>query len=594
MGKESTSAVVHFLQTAVVLDDEAYESLELDQPAEDSASLEGETLDVDFDFPEDMTGGLEGDQGGGVLDEMGEEARDRPRALITEPLVEGFADFGIACSVLKPLVPGREEEDHDRLRAMARRADIVILDWQLTGPNSHMSEGLGKSDGTSLSFLIELLKEDQKFGSRFRLICVYTGNPAVDEIMHRIRTAVSDVLNKVVTVGPDMSITEGPLKIVLVSKKRLHVPEVASSRTAADLPSLMVKEFESLVSTGLLPDLALSALSAVRDGAHHLLHRFDSALDPALISHFSRVGVEGTADLVRTLITDELSSILSVPPAVDYLEPDSMTERISSRLQGSGPPYYLAANKDATKCMELDLEGVHSALAESVGTGSFTAPMVGSPNNRKKVDPPSLTSLFLEGDDWDVVFKDALLIDRRLSVLSCMTKTTTSIGTLVPPVLQSGSVLMSGQREEADGTPHGEETDRPDEDRFWLCLQPLCDSLRLTKPTSFPLIPLRPNHAQFADIVVDYWSDMLPLTTHGVKFNQIVMPTFVPSVQRRVVEATRNESGGWTYKDAGGLEYTWLGQVRQWKVQKMVSGIASSLDRIGLDEYEYLRKLSSH
>lgn len=589
-----SSAVVHFLQTAVVLDDEAYESLEFEHPPEAAASLAGESLEDDF-VPdvEDVSRGLSEVGERGVLDEKGDEVPDRPRALITEPLVEGFADYGIACAVLKPLVQGRQDEDHERLRAMARRADIIILDWQLTGPTPNVDDVHMRDDGTSLSFLTELLKEDQKYGVRFRLICIYTGNPAIEGIAQRLESAVSQVLGKAVTMNGDMSITEGPLKIILVSKKRRDVYEVTSSVTAAELPALMVKEFESLVSTGLMPDLALSALSAVRDGAHHLLHRFDSDLDPGLISHFSRAGVEATADFVRTLLTDEFSSILANPGAVDYLSLDLMTQRIAARLNESGPDYYLAVNKDSTKFVHMDFDGAMSALAESAGTGSFTAPKINQPKSRVKVDPPSLTSIFLPGSDSSQVFRDAMLVDQRLSVLSCMIRTPSSAGSNVPPVLQSGSVLVSKKQIKSEETADEESGSVREQLLFWLCLQPLCDSVRLGKSTSFPVIPLKSNHAQYADVFVEHEGAMVALTTYGVKFNQISMPFFSPDVESGVVKAASDGAGAWRFSDASGVDYRWLGQVRQWKVQKMISGIASHLDRIGLDEYEYLRQRSS-
>ncbi|MDI3213221.1 response regulator receiver domain [Arthrobacter sp. AL12] len=588
MTVDKDSVTARFLQSAVILDDEAYDPFDFDDGIVEAASLGGEGLEELAEALEEENTEFAGSDSG-VPDDVLEVAAP-PRALFTEAVVEGFADFGIACAALKPVAPGSTKKDHERLRALARRSDIVILDWQLSGPGAlPISDGLGEADRTSLPFLRELLEDDKDQGSRFRLVCIYTGDPGIQRILHRVRDLVAKNWDYPPAVDEkDMSLVAGPLKIVLVAKKRVGVAHELKSVIAAELPALMVEEFERFVSKGLFPEIALSALSAVRDGAHHLLRRFESDLDPALMSHFYRTGSDATTDFIQGLLTDEFRSVMSAPNSQDLLSADAMDKRVSKRLNELGPSYHLATTRNGATAEKLDLtlQQVQQVLSGSIGTGKLQIPPTG-----RKVDPFSLTSVLLPSRAWEELRKESLLIDQRLSILSCMERTPTTVGIDLPPVLQLGAVIVS--EELVAGSS-------PDEwrkhQKFWLCLQPLCDSVRLDRSTAFPLFPLNQNHSQATDIILEYDEAILGLTTFGVKFNQLHLPYFAPHEQAKTVNARKSRESNkdrWVFLDASGIRYEWVGQVRQWKAQKLASGVASSASRIGLDEYEFLRKLGS-
>lgn len=587
MTVDKYSVTARFLQSAVILDDEAYEPFDFDDGIVQAASLGGEGLEELADaLEEESAEGIS--LTAGVADDVLEVAAP-PRALFTEAVVEGFADFGIACAALRPITPGSSKEDHERLRALARRSDIVILDWQLTGPGAVMiKDGPGESDGTSIAFLQELLEDDKAQGSRFRLVCIYTGNPALQTILQRIRDLVEKEWDYPPLVDEeDMTLVAGPLKIVLIAKRRVGVPHELKSVRAAQLPAVMVEEFEKFVSTGLFPEIALSALSAVRDGAHHLLRRFESKLDPALMSHFYRTGPDATTDFIQGLLSDEFRSIMAFPSSEDLLNANAMDERVTKRLQDLGPSYHLAVSRNALSSdkLDLDLAQVQQVLRGSIGTGKFEIPPTG-----KRVDPFSLTSMLLPTRDWQELRAESLLIDQRLSILSCMERTPSTVGTDLPPVLQLGAILVSEELVPTADCPDEWETQQT----FWLCLQPLCDSVRLEESTAFPLFPLKQNHTQATDLILEDENGILRLTTFGVKFNQLNMPYFAPQGHTKAVTARKSKTSGkekWVFVDESATKYGWIGQVRQWKAQKLASGIASSASRIGLDEYEFLRKL---
>ena len=51
-----------------------------------------------------------------------------------------------------------------------------------------------------------------------------------------------------------------------------------------DLPERLVQDFAAMTE-GLLPGIALTSLTAVREGAHRVLDQFCADLDPAFLAH---------------------------------------------------------------------------------------------------------------------------------------------------------------------------------------------------------------------------------------------------------------------------------------------------------------------
>jgi len=140
----SRSAALRFLQTVVVVDDHAYTVVE---EAVESASLGDESIDDEYesiDAPE-------------ALDDLAD-----PQEFHTEVVVEAFADLGISCAVLAP-DPGEHEADMQRMEKLARRSDIVILDWVLN-PRDRTGSTPNVVDQTSLGFIREILREDNAGG----------------------------------------------------------------------------------------------------------------------------------------------------------------------------------------------------------------------------------------------------------------------------------------------------------------------------------------------------------------------------------------------------------------------------------------------
>lgn len=572
-GTQSRSIALRFLQTVVVVDDTAYNS-EL-RPLPSPASLGGEELEAASD-------GLGAGGEALDLDELD------PQRLETEAIVEGFADLGMACAVL---APSRNEElgDETRLLRLAERSDVLILDWVLRPQAMLGAEGAPPVDRTSLGLLLKVLRGDLDAGGhRIRLICIYTGEAdtwkVLDALVRGLEAEFKSAPNAL-----SGRIDFGAARIVILSKERIVPTPGALTVPSRELPSRVVDEFTDLVATGLLPEVALESLSAIRDRAHRVLSRLSGDLDYALLSHRSTTSRTETEQFVLSLVGSELSSIVEAADAAAPLRDDERIEAlVKEALNGRSIAYYwknLTTTKtsemraeDAVKVLTLDPEGAMDKKA-------------------------SRSSLLIPGDAKAVRAR-AREIDLQFAGLSALARECTFDANGAPaPVLQLGAVLANrlvprsteSEAEEDEPAAYGPSTGesaKRDQSayRYWLCLQPLCDCVRLKNPTRFPMLPLRePDIAnpQF-ELAVRDGDRYVPLQVAGSKISDIDVKVFVPDVNREVVVG-QWAGDGWEFKSGEEGGFTWLGSLRLDKAHRLLHRVITAGGRIGIDEYDFLR-----
>ena len=253
---ESAKEIVHrgrkiakrFLQTAVVVDDEAY------MAADRSGRPKGEVIVPDrralVSSQKDqspVSGGLE-------------------HTLNARPIIDSFSALGVICGVVGPTPLAME---------VMRQADIVVLDWLL-------QEG---DPQYALRLLHDLLTGEVDRNS-LRLVAIYTGEARLEDIC----TTVFDKL-KGTGLGPVESESKTVIsyrhgRVVVYAKSGMNLAERLKERSVAegDLPERLVEDF-SAMTEGLLPSIALTSLTTVRESAHMVLDQFCSDLDPAFLAH---------------------------------------------------------------------------------------------------------------------------------------------------------------------------------------------------------------------------------------------------------------------------------------------------------------------
>ncbi|XKH57862.1 hypothetical protein LG293_07015 [Citricoccus nitrophenolicus] len=582
---ESRAVALRFLQTVVVVDDNAYRGDDLSDPM--SASLGGEELEEASLVAPIATDDVDLD----ALDPLGFD---------TETIVERFADFGMNCAVL---APSRNEEagDEQRLERLASRSDVVILDWVIR-PRLAVEAQPSSAERTSLGLLLKVLRDDAATGgARIRLLCIYTGESDTSDILDSVQAALQEEFPHSTVVRDGFRIDIGAARVVVLRKERaVPVPGVLTV-PAGELPSRVVEEFTEFVVTGLLPEIALESLTAVRDQGHRLLRRFSGEFDPALLSHRSFTSSADAEQFALSLIGSELAAIVSAAGVVTSLRDARIEAKVAAAFEGRDTAYYwksLATNRSS----QMSAANAIKALTLGVDGGGRIR------ESTERLDKKaSRTSLMLNGDESEIRGR-AKEIDLGFSALSSLARDRAFDGQRVPvPTLQLGAVLAvkppaeptksdapaEASGEDGEGSAAGTDnlSKEVDQYRYWVCLQPLCDGVRLTTATKFPMLPLQPPSEgnQKFELVVKHSDEYVPLQNSASKLSQVDLKIFSPDRDDQVVLGTWKDDE-WEFTDAKGVTYVWLGNLRFDKAHKLLHNVVTTAGRIGIDEYEFLRR----
>ena len=339
-------AAAKFLQTAVLVDDQAEFLATIDAMVEDKA------VDYDFVEPDDLAG---------VSDVAGPVALSRParEKLDAGAITRGFADRGLICSVLKPLSASSIEAEVVRL---APKSDIIVLDWQM---------GDGDNGDTALSIIHGVLRSDSRSGGRLRLIVIYTGVRDLTTIAHQIASDLPYL--RVGSHTFEFQDDEGTAKIVVLGKGVAadHVADQGSQCVEeTGLASRVIAEF-SKFSGGILRNATLASIGHLRNNTHRLLARLNPSLDGPLITHYALVNSTPDAQqYVADLILQEIEAQVPLTEIVaTFTSPSSIKARFAEVYNG-GAKAKIVLDEKSKATHELDdaeaaslIDGVSQALA---------------------------------------------------------------------------------------------------------------------------------------------------------------------------------------------------------------------------------------
>jgi hypothetical protein len=300
----------------------------------------------------------------------------------------------------------------------------------------------------------------------------------------------------------------------------------------------------------------MSALASIRDDAHRLLTALGPGLDPALLGH--RVALDEPEDAERhleALLAAEITAMISdreVGAHSDYARIQEWLEAQPDLPGGGMHPSVTAEERLAFVQHGL---GDNRLTEQEKRTGKSKSAL-------KKLRYRA-TELFSatadEATQADMALAERMVIRTRYSKPS--------------PILRLGTVLEHGGA-------------------YFLCVQPVCDSVRLTTPTQFPLLALA------ACGSADTGEGVIALRDPGQdggwqrlkiqpKASELRLVTFDPE-DRRVVEA-QDVDGRPRFRVSPEGNYRWVADLKTEHAQRAAEQLGSSLSRVGLTESEPMR-----
>ena len=532
--RRSRELIESFLQTAVILDDLA----EMPKPGgEQPVEIEPRSIDAPSYRILPAENPVEGHG----------DPRDFP--LNAEAVINGFAEIGSLCAVLRP---APDEEYHERTMKVASRADIVILDWKL-----HDSTG-----DEALDLLKEILNSDT-INYRLRLLAIYTGEPNLEGVSERVKDAISEFYgDKAMDARDPYRITKGPLRIVILAKEGM--PDSSGSAAGAqqtselDLASRLVDEFARMTE-GLLRNVALAGISAIRKQSHRILTKFDSQLDAAYLG--DRQLLPNPAD-AEDQLTDALAAeILAVlnddRPGVHAdarAIKDWLVSKEAAGLDLSSPFSFAEAAST--------IDRWHALLSCGINGPNVITPHGAKANTLAKRGTEAFTDTPDSAMDSNHNF--AALLSLRTQYVSRTRR------------LTLGSIIHN---------------DHDDKYPYLLCLQPQCDSIRLDAATGFPMIRLKENESSFR-LVVEVELGIWKHFDVVLKPSELVVRSFEPAGDSSGEVLAFSENGRWFFRDTKDRTYRWIAEMKSEYALTLAGEIASSLSRPGPDNSEWLRRAS--
>lgn len=134
--------------------------------------------------------------------------------------------------------------------------------------------------------------------------------------------------------------------------------------------------------------------------------------------------------------------------------------------------------------------------------------------------------------------------------------------------------------------------------QYFLCIQPVCDTVRLKGDTAFLFVKLTktdPQDGRVSHVVVNDNGEVLELFYQAKSF-QCYVATFSPENRgsKRVMaelQEDNHSNHSYVFTDTANKAYIWLGQLKTAHAQRAVERLASDLSRVGLAESEWLRRL---
>ncbi|MCP4131006.1 MAG: hypothetical protein GY754_08510 [bacterium] len=548
--QEFTKNIVkEFIQTVVFVDDKAYEF--------PSGSSIG-PIATEVDEPEKKKREVVDEK---EEDKIKEPILSRPdHSLHVAELVKAFTSSGVVCSVINP----KFDNIYELIPTIATKADVVVLDWEF----EMLGAGNGYPEDPALDIILKIIKNDEKDFPRLRLILIYT-TEIIEDVAEKTVNAVEANGTKFTHKEEDLlAYANESLRIRIIGKKGFGKDK--NKYDEEELPEIIFEEFAKMAD-GLLPSLVLKSFSTIRNNTHRVLARFNKDLDPAIIAHKSLLDSPEDSILnSEQWISDEINSLIMNSDSGQVLNDENIDLWIDEKckkgykkLNYKGVP--ISINHSQLK--KIPKEGFYSYLKEN-----RTKKLRKKNENTREIinhifmDLPSIYyPLKSDKKKYDIEYNFSQLTSSLFNYNHKL------------PTLKLGTILFH-------------------QDKYWLCLQPLCDTVRIkTKKRAFLLVKLIIKEGRDFDFVVNDSDNWIPLRiSYRIYDSKLII---FKSNPKEIVEGKESETGGYFFEafadnsDSKELvQYKFISELKNMYAQRILNNFASNLSRVGLDEFEWLRR----
>ena len=418
--------------------------------------------------------------------------------------------------------------------AATNRVPLVLFDWLLFGDDTRTIE------------MISAVTEANK--GRLTVVVIFTGT-------HDLRGVVERLKDEANFNEPSDFVLQCEDTVVLVFGKpgiRLVGGEGWRTTEYRDLPARIRADLETVFG-GLMPRFVFRGVNAVRDSTPRILASFGSDLDAGALVHRALLPQVDDAgpQFIRMLVSD-LEQALHDAGVDDVWGIEHVAESLALAASG-GSQRELAGRLRASDSVPQDKKDLddESLSREAIAAGLRGIGLGDSAVTKAVAD---LTASFGKG----VTSSETLAVMMSSSEFG-----------QTPPRLELGIVL------------------RDKSGNYWLCIQPLCDSVRVKCRRSFPMLGIVPDDRRPAAMIRSPDNTLLRIRFDTAP-HRLAMPEFEPASPGAVL--AQGEPSDWRFTSVDGSEYRAITRLRPELAAQAVQGLTSAASRPGVDASEWLRR----
>lgn len=466
-----------------------------------------------------------------------------------DPLVfsNAFAKKGIHCSLLELQ---EKNENIESIKKTLCKSDVVILDWQMHGDNGE----------SSCDFIKHIISQELNTSLSLKLIVIYTDQASYNEIIANRIIPLLGQLGIDADSKNDLSVQSGHTKVVVVHKASLEKTD--DGRISGErLPDVIVEEMVNLTS-GLVSNTTLQAVSILRKNTHKLLGIHNKNLDIAYLAHRAMCpNPEDAEELLKTTIVDSIDSLLSYSQLQLACDSNQIVKWLENSPQPDvevsiGGKKYKFTDVERKKWLKDGYKNFINELLISKGLDVYDDKKMDSFDQNKL---PGITSLNFEDKE------------ENLAEFAILTHHKSNFGfKSYNPYLTLGTVIKV-----------------KDNDQFYLCIQQKCDSLRIKdhEDRSFLFLPLSSEKGNNPIVFKNATNEYLKLKVNDSNCHNLIIIRFKQTSDGMVMADKESE-----FTDSMNVKYKWILDLKDSHAQRIANKFAAQLSRVGLDESEWLRR----
>ncbi len=480
--------------------------------------------------------------------EIGEHKLD------AKSITSDLASKGKICAIYKV----DKEQDLSNVVSLSIKSDVSILDWKIEFPSA--IDGYIEEEDTDNERGAFTLKIIQNVIARElnkpKLFIIYTGEidlRGITDTLYGALVAKIPGLKK-----ENFKLSNKNYIISVVGKESLRTTGKYLGNDIIDriigydrLFEFISNEFTHL-TCGLVSNMAIKSLSVIRENTFDILHRFESDLDPAFLTHKILLPIPDDAyeqmiDIIgsdiKTLISSHIEEIIDDDYIDSYIDSYISGNKKQKITNGNGNDDVIILSKEILK--DLHKKGIDNYLIKDE-------------YKLIRKSHKTLTSCFTLNEDSA---KNSDIRFAKLTTLKTLRYDESS------PVLTLGTILLSQSN------------------KYLLCIQPKCDSTRIQDQREFLFLNLKATSSSDRfNIVID--SNIYLQINYKIYNCQYVL---FGAQQKGVIRSEKvNEK--FVFKSNSGAVFNWIGELKNDFAQSISNDFAATLSRVGTNHSEWLRR----